>query len=114
MNIIEFFIANEEHGYMWNEDMCKVLERLPIDYTIDIDHIAQFHQSWEKYHHNQTWGNFAYIDDKGETQLLFPTLRVDLECFLEALKSERNNIDYELYVSFKRKYFHVKYRRIES
>jgi hypothetical protein len=113
MNIVEFFISNDRHGYRYNDCMKEILKNTPIEYKIDIFDIVQFEQSWEKYHHNQTWGYFGYMNEKNEVTYLFPRVRVDLECFLEALKSEREQIDYELYVTFARKYFHVKYRRIE-
>jgi len=115
MNIVEFFIANERDDYFYNQTMQETLSSIKdLDYVIDVDDIAEFNMSWEKYHHNQTWCNFGYINEDNEKQLLYPAMRIDLECFLEALRSERNDIPYELYVVFRRKYFHIKYRRKED
>lgn len=111
MSIIEFLLNNQNQDYAYNTNMKESLAMIDdIDYVIDVEDIVSFQMNWEKYHHNSTWGHFGYVEND-RIELIYPILRIDIEMFLKALKAERNNIDYELYVSFKRKYFHVKYRR---
>ena len=107
-------MSNREDLYIYNKDMKKILKSLPIDYSIDIFDLVRYDMSWEKYHHNETWATFGFINEQNELECLYPQLKVKLDCFLKGIQSERSNIDYELYVTFKRKYFHIQYRRKEK
>jgi hypothetical protein len=127
MTAAELLYINCEQENMQFNTSLKDLFTLVEDDVIDIDNIMQVNMQWEKHHHNSIWCNLATRAsmqesmeraadgyDNPDLNFIWPNMRIDVDLFRKAIQYERQSIPYECFLSFKRKYIHVKLRVKEA
>ena len=130
MNVIDLLYQEQvasqydyEHQGVYKNHITQLFD-IADDYTVDIEQIGNIEMSWERYHNNTCWCNVVIgqhsmqdaMDDGIGTinDMVYPSMRVDVDTFRLALLYEKTNVPYELYIHWtKRKYIHIKLRKIE-
>ena len=102
------------------------------DYTVDIMDCYNIEEVYERYHHNTVWCDWAikekpyprvqdefisdnhYLSNEEEIHHITPLCRIKISLLTQIIQWERDNVNYELYLKFCRKYIHVKGRIIND
>lgn len=122
---------NEDYDLFRNSTKYKLKDLFAnhdiIDFIIDIRDIVHIEMEYMRYHHNRLWCYFGTPTSEEERvdmrmrgehvelhKTIWPMFRVNVNVFRKALQYEIDNIPYEVFLSLKTKYVHVKLRRTDD
>ena len=121
---------NEDYHMFYSPEQYKLkdlFDSKTVDFVIDIRDIVHIDMEYMRYHHNRLWcyfGTPTSEEDRVDMRMrgehvelhktIWPMFRVNVNVFRKALQYEIDNIPYEVFLSLKTKYVHVKLRRTDD
>lgn len=130
VNIREALYQYNEDYHMFHSPEYKLKDLFDskiVDFVIDIKDIVHIDMEYMRYHHNRLWcyfGTPTSEEDRVDMRMrgehvelhktIWPMFRVNVNVFRKALQYEIDNIPYEVFLSLKTKYVHVKLRRTDD